>query len=1117
MSEANPNIDYEAQSLLVFTPDSSPRHIWTRIIVLLHSISKFKSEAERSYTSIDGPNDEGQSEITVVVDGSSSTYDGLIKIGSAQEDSVSSIKDGLTSKVTSQALRDNSHHGIELLSQSNIGEISVSTPTASQNASTVQFVLPKSHQDRLQRSQTKKITQIIKDKDLKSFQSFGGIKGVADALSSDLVKGLYDKDDIHQRKMKIYFQNQLPKSCFVSLLIDTCKSFGIILLLVVAALSLGFGLKEEGTDTGWLDGAILFLMITVLVLFTSSCNYYHKRNLLKKSRKLDVPEETVHVTRGECNKSISISDLVHGDIVLLERGYKVPCDGFFIDGKSLEVDSGSETIIDDNSPFLFYGSRVINGSGRMIVASVGSNTVWSELMRTKSRDKKSKVEVHLHKLLKTIHIAGLLLTILTFIATFLRFVLKKQDDANGYRSEVKDEPTAIRVICNTFEKIITEPKGTARTLTYLLSVSLVGIMDNMPMVVSIAITLWNNKVLSDKVTCHDLLACVKSSSVTRICTDNIGGLTEHLMEVKMVSVDCDVIRDSSSLSPKVLEVLCEGIGTSVLTSADACNAMPASLCLWANDAIGLMSNNLKTNWELLQRTESVPCINPCGVLIKKAEEDDMCLHWKGPVTEILADCSRYYDKEGNLLRLNSQKKLAFEGVYKDMLDKKLKTVALACRPGVVHGLERNDLDLIGLIGLKDSGKEKTKEAIKSAFKGGVKTILVSADDVSSLKHIAVEHGLLNQTSDLVLKSEEFHELTKTERMEKIDRICVLGNCLPADKQFFVKCLRDRGEVVAMVGMQTNDAPALKESDIGVAMGTWNSEVARECSDITIWNEGLYFFFDVICCGRCVYGKLQKFIQVLLIMTVSSPLINFFGVIFTGDSPMTAIQLFGLNLFMTFIDGMALLGSPLARRQDNEFTVGPTGPLLNMAMTRNVIAQLSYQIIILVTLQQKWHLIEGITQESIPSMIFNSLIICQVFNLFCARELQKKNFFKGIHHDLWFWCALAIYILLHTLFVAIGYRLARDARLNYKLWAGCFLIGIISWLVDWISKLVLPSSMIECFTGKCKITIFKKDWWLGKSGCLHSESLPPEINSNLHDPLINTSESVSTQRQNEALE
>lgn len=1034
-----------------------------------------------------------------------------------QENSLGSNKDQLHSNVTSHALLDNSHHGIELLSLSKVGEISVTTPTASRNTSTVDSVLPKSHQDKLQRSQTKKITQIMKEKDLNSFNSFGGIHGVADALSSDLVKGLYDGDDIRQRKMKKDIQNQLPKSCFIPLLIDTCKSATIILLLVVAILSLGFGLKEEGPHTGWVDGAIIFLMITMLVLFTSSCRYYHERNLLKKLRKQGVPTDTVQVTRGECNQPISISDLVPGDIVLLERGYEVPCDGFFIDGKSLEVDSGSQAVIDDNNPFLFYGSRVINGSGRMIVASVGTNTVWSELMRTISGDKKSKVEAHLDKLMKKTHIAGLLITILIFIASFLQLVLKKVDDTNGYWSEVKDKPTAIRVICNTFEKIITEPKGTAKTLTNLFSISLVGIMDNMPMVVSIAVTLWNDKVLSDKGTWHDLLACVKSSSVTCICTDKIGGLTEHQMEVNMVCVGCDVISDSSSLSPKVLEVLCEGIGTSVLTSADACNGMEAS----ANDAIGLASNNLKTNWELLRWTESDPCINPSGVLIKKFEEDDMCLHWKGPVGEILANCSRYYDKEGNLHRMNSQKKLAFKDVNIDMLNKQLKTVALACRPAVVRRLEGNDLDLIGLIGLKDSG---TKVAIASAFeKGGVKTILVSSDDISLLEPIAVEHGLLNPTSDLVLKGEDFQVLTKTERMEKIDRICALGNCLPADKQFFVKCLRDRGEVVAMVGMQTNDAPALKESDIGVAMGTWNSEVARECSDLTIWNEGLYFFFDVICCGRCVHGKLQKFIQVLLIMTVSSSLINFIGVIFTGDSPVTAIQLFALNLFMTFIDGMALLGSPLARRRGNEFTVGPTGPLLNMAMTRNVIAQSSYQIIILMTLQQKRHLFD-ITQQSIQSMIFNSLIICQVFNLFSARELQKKNFFIGIHHDFWFWCALAIYILLHTLYVSIGYGLARDTRLSYRLWAGCFLIGILSWLVDWIWKLVLPSSRIECFTGlliycagKCNIIIFKKDWWLGKSGCLHSESLPPETNSNLHDPLINTSESISAPCQNVTLE
>ncbi|XP_063940712.1 calcium-transporting ATPase 12, plasma membrane-type-like isoform X2 [Daucus carota subsp. sativus] len=986
MSEANLNVDYEAQSLLVFTGDASPRRALSRMIVLLHSISKFRSEAERSYTSIDDTNvedDEGQPELTVLVDGSS-----------AQDNSLGSNKDRLDSEVTSQTSRGDSHHGIELLTQFKISEISVTTHIASGNASTVPSVLPKSQQDKLQRSQTKKITQIMKERDLKTFNSFGGIDGVADALSTDLVKGLHDKDDICRRKMEIDSQKQFPESCFFPLLIDTCKSSTTILLLVVAVLSLAFGLQEEGPETGWHDGAILFLMITVLVLLTSLCRYNHEKKLLRRLRKQGAPMKTVHVTRGECNQPISISDLVRGDIVLLERGYEVPCDGFYIDGKSLEVDAGSQSIIDDKNPFLFYGSRVINGSGRMVVASVGTTTVWDNLMKTNSRDKKSIVEAHLDKLMKGIHIFGLLITILMFTASFLRFVLKKPDEANGYRSEVKDKPTSIRIICNTIEKIVTEPKGTARTLRSLLGISLVGIMENVPMVVSIAITLWNDKVLSDKATCHDLLACIKSSSVTRICTDKIGGLTEQQMEVSMVSVGCDVISDSSSLSPKVLEALCEGIGTSVFTSADACHVMEASLCLWANDAIGLMSNNLKTNWELLQWTESDASKNSCGVLIKKTEEDVMRLHWKGPVGEILAKCSLCYDKEGNLHEMNTQKRLDFERVNKDMLDKQLKTVALACRPAFARRLEGNDLNLIGLIGLKDSSKETTNMAIALAFsEGSIRTILVSADDVSSLEPIAVQHGLLKQASNLVLKGEDFQKLTKAERMEKIDQICVLGNCLPADKQSFVKCLKDRGEVVAMVGMQTTDAPALRECDIGVALGTWNSAIARESSDITIWNEGLCFLFDVIICGRWVYGKLQKFIQVLLIMTVSSLLLNFVGVVSTGDAPMTAVQVFGLNLLMTFIDGMALLGSPQARRQCYESTDGPTGSLITMAMIRNVIAQSSYQITILMTLQQKGHLIEGTTKKSIQSMIFNSLIMCQAFNLFNARELQNKNFFK----------------------------------------------------------------------------------------------------------------------------
>lgn len=955
---------------------------------------------------------------------------------------------------------------------------------------------------------------------------------MADALNTDVKNGLCNKEDICQRKMKMVFQSQLPEVSFIRFLIDACNNCTMRLLLLAAALALGFGLKEEGRQNGWIDGAIIFGTIIVLVLCTSLRRYFHEKKSLKKSRKQDSPNEMemeVRVTRGEPDQRINICDLVYGDIVSLDRGDQVPGDGLFIDGKSLEVDSVLRSTIDDQNPFLFYGSRIINGSGRMLVTSVSTNTVWSEMMsKANSADKNSKLEPQFDKLTNLVNIIGLVITILIFIVLFLRFVVWKQEDGNGYRSEFNGEPTALRMIINTIEKIVTGPKGMARALTTLLSVSLVGLMERIPLVVSIAVTLWNDNTLADKATYRDSLDCVKLAPVTCICTDKIGGLTEHLMEVDTFSIGYEVITESSMISPKVLEVLCEGIGTSVLIPQDACSSMEASLCSWAKDVVGFRSNIFEQTCKILQRTKPGrdPSENSCGVLMERIGDGgkEMCLHWKGPVEQILDMCSHYYDRKGKLQDMDSQKRLDFKHANTDMMNKQLKAIAFACRPTVACELEKKDLILIGLLGLRDSSKENTKEAIARAFKGGVKTIIVSADDVSVLEPIAVEYGVHNLDSDdLVLKGEDFQNFTETERMEKVDRICVMGNCLPSDKQVLVKYLRERGKVVAMVGWQTNDAPALKKSDIGVAMGTWNSGKARESADIIIWDGSLSFLVNMIECGRCAYGKLQKFIQVQLIMTISGSLITFIGIIFMGDAPMTPIQLFGLNLAMTFIHGMALLSGPLSGKQVSELTVSPTEPLIMKAMTRNIVLQTSYQIIILTTLQQKGHLIIGITQKSIRYMIFNSFILCLVFNLFHSRELDKKNFFGGIHHDHLIWVALAVYSLFHLVFILVEQRLDRSTSLNCKKWAGCFLIGIVSWLVDFVGKVTLQANRIDCFTGwiivwagKCKSVFIEKDWFTRRS-CSYPVSSPPELISNLHYPLITSSESSTIPVQNHSLQ
>ncbi|CAK9156825.1 unnamed protein product [Ilex paraguariensis] len=952
----------------------------------------------------------------------------------------------------------------------------------------------------LQLPQHSRITEIVKGKRLQSLHDFGGVREVAEALNTDLDNGISgDDEDIIQRQTRKLCQIQPPALTFTHFLLEATNNYTIFLLSLAAILSFAFGMKEEGPENGWFDGVIVAITVVVLIIFTSTQKYWEARRSRKKEKQKPSPkgkEMEIEVIRAGDKSPIHISELVCGDIVYLKRGSQVPADGLFVDGQGLVLDDGLKSFINDQNPFLFYGAMVINGDARMIVTSVGEDTQWGATMRraTNSPDKKTKLEARLDKLSTCIHTVGLLITILMLVVLFLRFVLRKIDDENGFRPESKGEPTATRTIINAIKKIIVEQKGTARALTTLLSVSLVGIMEGLPFVVSLAITYWNHKTMSDKATEQEFLACVSMASVTTICTDTIGGLTEHSMEVDKLFIGEKLITESFLISPFVFELLSEGIGMSILIP-ESDSSVKESVHSWAAEKLGMLKETLERHCTVMniERGPDSDDQELCGMLVEKNRDGrkDMYSHWNGPGAKILAMCSDYYDYKGEKHAMDDQKRVMFERVDKEMVGKNWKTIAFACKKTDAPTLEANGLTLLGLLGLKNTSREDIKKAIDTSKAAGVKTIIVSGHDVSELETIANKFGLLNSDSnDLALTGEEFRNYNDEERRGAIDRVRVMGNSEPSDKLLLVKCLKEKGEVVAYVGQLTNDAPALKEADIGLTMGTWSSDKARENSDIIIWDGNFSFVVYTIKCGKCLYENIQKFIQVELIMTISSLLINFIGIGFLGDAPLTTLQLFWVNLVVAFVGGCVVLTGPPTERQMNNPPLNKAKSLITKAMWRNTLTQASYQIATLVTLQHKGNAIPGISGNVKKSMIFNCFVLCQFFNLFTARELEEMNFFRGLKQNHWFWVALGVFMVLH-----VGFVLVTGAGLKWILWLGCFLIAVASLLIDCAGKHV--SQMV--FTGNSWSRIRSIFGRMSNPSSLPSESVP-----NLHHPVINQS-------------
>ncbi|CBI25052.3 unnamed protein product, partial [Vitis vinifera] len=280
-------------------------------------------------------------------------------------------------------------------------------------------------------------------------------------------------------------------------------------------------------------------------------------------------------------------------------------------------------------------------------------------------------------------------------------------------------------------------------------------------------------------------------------------------------------------------------------------------------------------------------------------------------------------------------------------------------------LNENGLTLLGIVGLKDPCRPGVKRAVEICKSAGVEIKMITGDNVFTAKAIATECGILGsddtEHKGAVVEGVEFRNYTHEERMQKIDKIRVMARSSPFDKLLMVQCLKQKGEVVAVTGDGTNDAPALKEADIGLSMG----------------------------------------IQV----------------------PLTAVQLLWVNLIMDTLGALALATDRPTNELMQRPPVGRTEPLITNVMWRNLLAQALYQIAVLLTLQFKGESIFNVDEKVNDTLIFNTFVLCQVFNEFNARKLEKQN------------------------------KFADTVNLNGLQWAICIAIAAVSWPIGWIVKFI----------------------------------------------------------------
>ncbi|XP_022760199.1 putative calcium-transporting ATPase 13, plasma membrane-type [Durio zibethinus] len=920
------------------------------------------------------------------------------------------------------------------------------------------------------------LIELVKEKKIERLQNLDGVAAVASALGTDTELGISGSIDDIERRHKAFGSNTYkkpPTKSFFHFVIEAFKDLTIIILLGCAALSLGFGIKERGPKEGWYDGGSIFVAVFLVIAVSAMSNYRQNRQFDKLSKVSNNIQ--IDVVRGGRRQQFSIFDIVVGDIVCLKIGDQVPADGLFLDGQSLQIDESSMTGESDHvevnvsqNPFLFSGTKVADGYGRMLVTSVGMNTTWGQMMSQISRDtnEQTPLQARLNKLTSSIGKVGLAVAFLVLVVLLVRYFTGNTTDENGNR-EFNGSKTKAHDIINAVVGIV------AAAVTIIV----VAIPEGLPLAVTLTLAYSMKRMMADHAMVRKLSACETMGSATTICTDKTGTLTLNRMKLTKFWLGQESMEEvASSISPYVVDLIHQGVAFNTTGSVYRASSgtefefsgspTEKAILSWAVLELKMDMEKTKKSCATLQVEAFNSQKKRSGVLIGRNDDDTVHVHWKGAAEMILGMCSSYYDASGVMKDLNDSERMKFEQIIQGMAASSLRCIAFAHKQVPEEEYENLEeqkklnedcLTLLGLVGIKDPCRPGVKKAVEDCRYAGVNIKMITGDNVFTARAIATECGILRPGEDMpsgvVVEGEEFRNYTPQERMEKVEKIRVMSRSSPFDKLLMVQCLKKKGHVVAVTGDGTNDAPALKEADIGLSMGIQGTEVAKESSDIVILDDNFASVATVLRWGRCVYTNIQKFIQFQLTVNVAALCINFVSAVSAGEVPLTAVQLLWVNLIMDTLGALALATERPTKELMEKPPVGRTEPLITNIMWRNLLAQALYQIAVLLTLQFSGESIFGVTEKVNDTLIFNTFVLCQVFNEFNARKLEKKNVFEGIHKNKLFMGIIAITILLQVVMVEFLKRFTDTERLNWGQWGACIAIAAMSWPIGWVVKCI----------------------------------------------------------------
>lgn len=682
--------------------------------------------------------------------------------------------------------------------------------------------------------------------------------------------GLGDQEA--EKRFVRYGPNEIvdrPRTTAIAIFASQFTNLLIILLVIAAAASLFLG--------DLLDG-IFILLIVILNGILGFVQEYKAEKAIAALKKMTV--SSVRVVRDGLEHKIDSKLLVPGDVIILEEGDKIPADCALIESLHLEANEASLTgesmpveknHQDEDKKHIFLGTIIVKGRAKALVEATGMQTKFGAIAASLSLIEEE--ETPLQKKLGTLgkQLGGLALAasaIVFFIGFFFHQPL--------------------------IEMILTS-----------ISLAVAAVPEGLPAVITITLAIGMQRMAKKKAILRKLSSIEALGSTTLIATDKTGTLTKNEMRVVKMWTHAKTERAMHELL--IAGVLCNNASLVYKEDHGSYDVLgdttEGALLLLASDR-GITGEQIKQDGSLVEEFAFDPTLKMMSVVWNK--NGQLTTYTKGAPESVLSKCSRLAPKTKETIEQSFQE-FAREG---------LRVIALA-QKNVAHVPKTREdaedkLTFIGFVGIADPAREEVAQAIALAESAGIRTIMITGDNELTARSIGNKIGLM-QKNDEVITGHQFAQLSDQQALERLPVIRIFARTTPDQKLRIVQLLQRLGHIVAVTGDGVNDAPALKQSDVGVAMGITGTDVAKEASDMILTDDNYATLVAAVEEGRTIFDNIKSAIKYLVGCNIGEILAVVVGMLLGWPLILTPLQLLYINLVTDGLPAIALAVTPKHER------------------------------------------------------------------------------------------------------------------------------------------------------------------------------------------------------------